>query len=419
MGEKADLKFKKVYVRSIYTCAIPEMLCDQKKVSKNFKNKELIKKLKKGEPAKEGFNHFSLPKPIFNYANVKGSSYADEFWSPYYNLIGYLGPTHFPFEMNLQEKIVRNINWSELGFTQNNISKYKGQLRGRLYPYGAISLQFIEEIEFTNECTSKELISLLDQPISYAGSTLKQGAKIRELRDDMVNSLLEKIDYYITTPCRPQYVIFNPYFATLPKMPECWDDIATLLARSNLTENKKKYNQSKFYKNFGLKGQLILYSPYSALILTPNLVKFNGIQCLRERISNIAEIAAIQNEFTIIYKDRINRLEHDLKSKTGYPLSQTVSYFKNAKNGLRAELEGLKLILNFQTIMPKEKWKSWHAAMAQWKKEDINQLYDGIEKLSNANITLGAEVRGSIQGVLDTLNKIKELIPEIEPPIAQ
>jgi hypothetical protein len=409
MGRRTGLLFKSFYSESIFCFIIPEMFGSQDHVKKPFCLKRLVERLRSALPMEQSLVDFSKADPIFDFVNVVGP-YRDFFWAPYWNVLISPGPPHFPFEMNYKKQLSRAIDWDALHTaTQNDLKSCDSEFRCRLFPYGGLSFHLIESYEFQKECSPEDVVTLLKQPVRCDGRTVKQSQFINEIRGSVIDEIVKQKESSQLTTCSPQNVVVHPDINLLPHLSRCWDGIATLLAMSNEPRLIGKYNQES-YPNYGRQGQLILFSPYASLLLTPDLAqRQDSLNCLRERTANIAELVAIQRLLTAAYKDRYDRSMMDLQSRKGRPFAELMAFMH--KKLSREEFLSLNVILGLENMLSQSRWRKWASVMRNSDLEAFQQFKETIDKWNKADVGLGQDVRGTINSVLDTLQKIVKVVP--------
>jgi hypothetical protein len=413
MGQTGQigLTFQSFYTRSIFSFIIPEMFGVQDSVRKPFRIKRLVDRLRNGLPIEQTLTDFSKADPIFNFAEEVGpNDYRDEFWAPYWNVLQYPGPPHFPFEMKYRRQLSRAVDWTQLrSVSKGDLIAYHNELRCRLFPYGALSFHFIESFDFKKGCSPEDMVSLLEQPMTCEGRIVKQGQFINETRANIIDQVVERVENSQFTKCAPQNILIHPDVDVLPDLNTSWKDVAMLLALSNVPRLVEKHDQ-ELYPNYGRKDQLILFGRYASVLLTPDLQgKENSLECLRERTANLAELVAIQQQFTKVYKDRYDRTMIDLQSRKGRPFAELVAFLN--KRMSREEFLSLRIILEFEKVLVKPRWQKWASILRSSNLEAFQQFKETLDKWNEVDVDLGKDVRESVNSVLDTLQKITSIVP--------
>lgn len=423
----SGLGFSKFRLRSISSLIIPEIMSAQGKVHKPFNTTRLLEKAEKLQPPDECFQEFKNPRPISDLKKQRFSTrYQEKFWSLFWGQTFDHLPMHFPFELEYKYSFSRPVDCDGLDSFHSSQSKSKIASQGayviaRLYPYGAVSIQVNELLLFTDTVTCAQIVDFIEnQPVLANGKAMT----LRQFFEQTWNGIIEQtVDKFGPFPpqSRLSYYVINPEVETLPDLSGTWHDVASLLAMSTLERHISKYDQSVYSKNHGKDDQRILVSPFSCIVLAPHNTfrkPKDGPGCLRDRISNIAELVMIQEGVINQYDAEYKRMAQSIEYKMGRPIGELKSFVKDRLGHFGDELNAVRTILGFHKLLesrPNNRWFDWYSAILRERVNSatVQDFTAILEELSKKQIELGRDVRESIKSVIATLGDLANLVSSV------
>ncbi|MDH5463484.1 MAG: hypothetical protein OEW49_04165 [Nitrosopumilus sp.] len=403
-----DFSFNGFYSRIIYSFVIPEVISSEKNIHKQFRLKQLLKKINETASPDKNLTDFKDLVPIYDFRRNNPSGYEEKFWKLFSDVKTQDLALHLPFRMHLEKQVQRSRNWDK-----TKDEKYRVNVKGRLYPYGAISLQVTEYVQSKEKMSSPDIINFLKLPIMWNEKEFTIKGFFHTLRTNIIGDIIKKSQNIPIFSSGPYYII-NPEIKNEGKLDydNNWNDISLLLAMSNEARYLKKHTKEKYKNLSNRETQLIFSSPHSTVMYTPDFDRpYHGQRCLRNRISNLAEMVLIQEAFSKQYQNTFNRLINEIESQHGYKTSQIKRLFWN--NVHLEEIQNMKRVFNFQDSFTNDSWIKWYTALIVSRKESFTRFTESINGVNTANLNLGNEARNSIKGVIATVKEIIEIATKI------
>lgn len=406
--------FSGVYVRTFYTFSIPELLSKPKNVHSAFQTEKLIDRLKDLKSPEKNLEFFSKIVPVYNFKKSVPSDYQEYFWKQFWGQEGNDFATHFPFRCTLEDKPIRLLSLQN----STRLRNYHSKLKGRIFPYGVISLQLIEYFRYADGISSTDIIEFLDSPIAWNNSTYKIKEFWSIIKNNILNSMLSKAENFPIETAKPYFVI-HPEFNTkseniddIINLDSNWTDIAMLLAMSTNSRYYGKYSQDSIVNTSKYETQKIFSSPFSSIILASDFeTPFQGKKCLRNRISNISELVIIQNLMAKQYCDTIKRLIQELNLQQSFDGLTVKRYLWKRMN--KNQFFALSKIFEFQKAIENEQWLKWYISIGSHQSENITKLVTALEDFQKINDDVGKNAKGAIKGFTDYIIKLAEPIKTV------
>lgn len=420
MEAPKSIACNELYTRTIYSFAIPEVLTSEESVRNEFHQDKLLEKLRDYKAMPAQFDDFQPARPIYDFTKKPVQTlspdhrFIDEFWRAFWpqENTGVV-PFHFPFQARYTKAVERSADWfqsSGLGAPWH----YASMVKCRYFPYGAASIHLTEYFRFSSRgCTAKEMVNLTYSPIKVAHSQpIPLPEFFAQLQDAIIRRVLKQGINYDQMKCKPQAVILNPTFGILPAVEAAWQEVATVLAMDvhHDPDRIAQYTPQNT-PNQGRPDQFFGFSPYTCLLLAPDLDKKWRRRRLRNHIGSIAELVAIQHSFLEKLRLTFARKVKEIESKQGFPMAELGSFWKNYKDRLGRQVFGLSSIFELQESLQQssgKKWSGWYGTMVAASRMgvELQAFEEVLKRLDQVNKQLGSDVRKSLTGIFDKASKL-------------
>ncbi len=340
--------------------------------------------------------------PAFDFRRT--GTYQERFWSLFIGGPADL-PRHFPYRFRLPRRDIRPLNDTAVP------GRYAARLRGFLFPYGAMCLRMTEYVEPTKPCNANDLVGFLEERVRVDGRTMSRNGILGELKDQVTKafvSLNPQVDH-----SAQWYRILHVDSTRKLAMKKDWKELAPLLAFSREPARIRKYRPGD-YPNLSMdpKKQILLFSPYAGVLVTPDLwepARVRGRRCLRNRVAEVAELALIQHQMYFAYRTAVETLRSDLPLTKERPLSAISEAIRpklpfDIIRDLHAILTAHKLL---QTHEPdRTQWNLWLDTMTHQLFADRDAAAKAVEALNEVCVQIDKKASTSVAAAIDTFSKL-------------
>ena len=413
MDPTRTLPCRGLYVRTVYSFAIPEVLIAEDGVRSEFHQDTLLKRLRQNQPMAVQLQDFQPAKPIYDFTRPR-QQYNEEFWGAFWPHTNDVYPIHFPFQARYSKTVARTADGSSIPLLSPDP---RGPLiKCRYFPYGAASIHLTEYLEFTRQPTAREIVDLMYSPVLCGSTKTTLPAFFENIRQSITNQVVRKSENFYQPNRHAQTLVLH----LMPDGPydpvASWPDMATLLAmeRYDNPDHAARYTQQNS-ANQGRAGQYIAFSPYTCLLVAPNLDAGWRRRRLRNHVGSVAELVAIQESYLEQLYNTYSQRMRNTSNKIGYPGEELSAFFHSYGDRLGKGLAGLACILDLQSplqqLQSKRRWYAWYQSIAARMGDDLKQFNDLLAQLNAQNKAVGADVRTNVSGLIDKVSGLISSLP--------
>ncbi len=399
-------------MRTAYSFAIPEVLIAEDGVRSEFHQDSLLKRLHQSQPISVQFQDFQIAKPIYDFSRPR-QQYNEQFWGSFWPHTNDVYPIHFPF----QARYAKSMTWpvDESPSPLLSPEPRAPLVKCRYFPYGAASIHLTQYLDFTRQPTAREIVDLMYSPVISGSTRTTLPAFFQSIRQSITGQVVRKTENFYQPDCRPQTLVLH----LMPDGPydpvAAWPDMATLLAmeRYDNPDHVARYTQQNS-ANQGRAGQYIAFSPYTCLLVAPNLDKGWRRRRLRNHVGSVAELVAIQESYLEQLYGTYRQRMRNTTNKMGYPGEELSAFFHNYGDKLGKGLAGLTCVLDLQSSLQqqsKRRWYTWYQSIAARMGDDLKQFDDLLAQLNVQNKAVGDDLRKIVSGLIDKVSGLISSLP--------